>query len=62
MRLSSTAHRIFTRFLDWWRDREDERLDELVALYTRVGDGAAGLSGAGEIPSATPGRDSHSIF
>jgi hypothetical protein len=36
MSLSSAARNILSRIADWWHDREDERLDELVASYEKV--------------------------
>jgi hypothetical protein len=35
-------HNILSNFLDWWKDREDERLDEIVGLdhHERAGNNA----------------------
>lgn len=37
MSLSSATRIILSKIADWWHDREDERLDELVASYEKVG-------------------------
>jgi hypothetical protein len=32
MSLSSAVHNMVSKLEDWWKDREDERLDEIVAF------------------------------
>jgi hypothetical protein len=42
MSIAQLAHNIVSRLSDWWRDREDERLDELADQdYRHVNDEAA---------------------
>lgn len=38
MSLSSAAHTLLSKLSAWWHDREDERLDELMASQYRNSD------------------------
>lgn len=42
MSIAKLAQNVVSRLVDWWRDREDERLDELVDQdFRHVSDEAA---------------------
>jgi hypothetical protein len=42
MSIAELAQNVVARLADWWRDREDERLDELVGQdFRHVSDEAA---------------------